>query len=210
MAAEFQLVAGHLALDFANTLDYRYDPDRLIDLLPSYERFLAFCRQSEVITAAQMRKLLGGLSEFDSQRVLKEVIEFREALYFLILSAVHGRRPDESHLRALNRIISDARAVDEVVWHKHGFVRSFRDVTERPDGPLRQVVQAAVVLITSSDIYSVRECSEKTADGCSWIEAGTTRDDGATCNSVAIAPKLSDSMLARATMFHRRGAPFSS
>jgi hypothetical protein len=39
MADDFQLVAGHLALDFANTLDYRYDPDRLIDLLPSYERF---------------------------------------------------------------------------------------------------------------------------------------------------------------------------
>jgi predicted RNA-binding Zn ribbon-like protein len=173
MAGEFQLVAGHLALDFANTLDYRYDPDRLIDLLPSYEHFLAFCRQSGVITAAQMRKLLGGLSEFDSQRVLKEVIEFREALYFLILSAVHGRRPDESHLRALNRILSDARAVDEVVWHKSGFVRSFRDVTERPDGPLRQVVHAAVVLITSSDIYNVRECSEET---CRWFFLDRSRN----------------------------------
>src|ERR1700691_1404028 len=130
MSGEFQLVARHLALDFANTLDYRYDPDRLIDLLPSYERFLAFCRQSGIITAAQMRKLLGGLSEFDSQRVLKEVIELREALYSLILSAVHGRSPDELHLRALNRFISEARAVDEVVWHERRFVRRSRDVTE--------------------------------------------------------------------------------
>ena len=173
MTDEFQLVAGHLALDFANTLDYRYDPDRLIDLLPSYERFLAFCRQSGVITAAQMRKLLGGLSEFDSQRVLKEVIEFREVLYFLIPSAVHGRRPDESHLRALNRILSGAPALDEVVWHKRGFVRSVRDVTERPDGPLRQIVNAAVVLITSSDIYNVRECSEKT---CRWLFLDRSRN----------------------------------
>jgi predicted RNA-binding Zn ribbon-like protein len=87
MADEFQLVAGHLALDFANTLDYRYDPDRLIDLLPSYERFLAFCRQSKVITAAQMRKLLGSLSGFDSQRVLDEVIEIRNPL---LLNSVCG------------------------------------------------------------------------------------------------------------------------
>ena len=79
-----------------NTLDYRYDPDRLIDLLPSYERFLAFCRQSGVITAAQMRKLQNGLSELDYQRILKTVIELREALYFLVVSAVHGRSPDES------------------------------------------------------------------------------------------------------------------
>jgi predicted RNA-binding Zn ribbon-like protein len=173
MADEFQLVAGHLALDFANTLDYRHDPDRLIDLLPSYESFLAFCRQSEVITAAQMRKLLDGLSEFDSQRVLKEIIELREALYFLILSAVHGRSPGEAPLRALNRFLSETPAVDEVVWHKRRFVRSSRDVTERPDGPLRQVVDAAVVLITSSDIRNIRECNEKT---CRWFFLDRSRN----------------------------------
>jgi predicted RNA-binding Zn ribbon-like protein len=173
MADEFQLVAGHLALDFANTLDYRYDPDRLIDLLPSYERFLVFSRQSKIITAAQMRKLLDGLSEIDSQRVLKEVIELREALYFLILSAVHGRIPGESHLRALNRFLSKARSVGEIGWHKRRFVRSFRDVTERPDGPLLQVIEAAVVLITSSDICNVRECSEKT---CRWLFLDRSRN----------------------------------
>jgi predicted RNA-binding Zn ribbon-like protein len=173
MAAEFQLVAGHLALDFANTLDYRYDPDRLIDLLPSYEHFLAFCRQSKVITAAQMRRLLDGASEFDSQRVLEEVIEFREALYFSILSAVHGKRPDESHLQALNKALSEARAFEEVVWHNRSFIRSSRDVTERPDGPLRQLVQAAVGLITSSDIDNVRECSEKT---CRWFFLDRSRN----------------------------------
>ena len=173
MADEFQLVAGHLALDFANTLDYRYDPDRLIDLLPNYERFLAFCRQSGVITAAQMRKLLDGQSESDSRRVLKEVIEFREALYFLILSAVQGRRAGGSHLRTLNRILSEVRALDEVVWHKRGFDRRSRDLTERPDGPLRQVVDAAVGLITSSDIEDVRECSEKT---CRWLFLDRSRN----------------------------------
>jgi predicted RNA-binding Zn ribbon-like protein len=173
MPDEFQLVAGHLALDFANTLDYRYDRDRLIDLLPTYERFLAFCRQSGIIQAAQMRKLLDGLSELASRRVLKEVIELREALYFLILSTVRGRSPDESDLRVLNRFLSEARAVDEVGWHQRRFVRSRRDVTERPDGPLRLVVDAAVVLITSSDIYNVRECSENT---CRWFFLDRSRN----------------------------------
>ena len=173
MADEFQLVAGHLALDFANTLDYRYDPDRLIDLLPSYERFLGFCGQSGIIRAAQMRKLLDGLGEVDSRRILKEVIELREVLYSLILSAVRGRSPHESDLRALNRFLSEVRAMDEVVWHKRSFVRSLRDVTERPDGPLRLVVDAAVVLITSSDIYNVRECSENT---CRWFFLDRSRN----------------------------------
>jgi predicted RNA-binding Zn ribbon-like protein len=173
MATDFQLVAGHLAVDFANTLDFRYDPDRLVDLLPTYECFLVFCRQTGVITAAQMRKLLREVSEFDSQRVLKDVIELREALYFLILSAVHRRSPDKSHLRSLNRFLSAARIVDEVVWHKRRFVPSSPEVTERPDGPLRQIVDAAVVLITSPDIDNVRECSEKT---CRWLFLDRSRN----------------------------------
>ena len=127
---------------------------------------LCFAVSQDVITAAQLSKLLDGLSALDSRRILKEVIELREALYNLILSAVHGRSPDESHLRALNRFLSEGRAVDEVVWHKRRFVRTSRAVMERPDGPLRQVVDAAVALITSSDIYNVRECSEKT---CRWL-----------------------------------------
>jgi predicted RNA-binding Zn ribbon-like protein len=173
MADDFQLVAGHLALDFANTLDHRYDPDRLIDLLPTYERFLVFCHQTEAISAAQMSKLLGGSSAFDSRRVLKQVIELRETLYFLILSAVHGRSPDDSHLQVLNRFLSGTRPVDEVAWHKCRFVRTSRDVTERPDAPLRQVVDAAIALITSSDIYNVRECSEKT---CRWLFLDRSRN----------------------------------
>jgi predicted RNA-binding Zn ribbon-like protein len=120
-----------------------------------------------------MRKLLDGLSESDSQRVFREVIEFREALYFLILSAVQRRRPDESHMRALNRILSEARASDEVVWHKRRFDRRSRDLTERPDGPLRQLVDAAVGLITSSDIDNVRECGEKT---CRWLFLDRSRN----------------------------------
>jgi predicted RNA-binding Zn ribbon-like protein len=120
-----------------------------------------------------MRKLLGSVSEFDSQLVLKVVIELREALYFLILSAVHSRSPDETHLRTLNRFLSEARTVEEVVSHKRRFVRSFPDVTGRPDGPLRHLVDAAVILITSSDIDNVRECGEKT---CRWLFLDRSRN----------------------------------
>jgi len=173
MADEFQLVAGHLALDFANTLDFRYAPDRRIDLLPSYERFLAFCRQSGAITAAQMRNLLDGLSDRDAQRILKQVVRLREALYFLILSAVQGRRPDESHLRTLNRFLSQTRTLEEVMWHKRRFVRASQDVAEQPDGPLRLVVNAAVILMTSSDVDNIRECTEKT---CRWFFLDRSRN----------------------------------
>jgi predicted RNA-binding Zn ribbon-like protein len=173
MAEDFQLVAGHWVLDFVNTLDYRYDPDRLIDLLLSYERFLAFCRQSGVITATQKRKLLNGLNESDSQRALKKVIQLREALYFLILSAVHGRPPDESYLRTFNRFLAEGHVADEVVWQGRRFSRRSRDVAERLGGPLRQVVDAAMGLVCSSDIEKVSECRDQS---CRWLFLDRSRN----------------------------------
>ena len=57
MSHPFQLVAGHVALDFANTLDFRFDPCRTVDLLPSYDRFVDFALQSGLITPAHAARL---------------------------------------------------------------------------------------------------------------------------------------------------------
>jgi predicted RNA-binding Zn ribbon-like protein len=166
MAEDFQLVSGHLALDFANTLDYRYDPDRLIDLIPTYQRFLAFCRQSGVITTAQMRTLLAGTSKADAHRTHQQVIEFREALYFLILSVVSGRRPDERYLRTFNSFLADARVPDRIEWQKNNLVRSYRGLAESPAGPLWLLLDAAATLLTSPDRHRIHECNEET---CRWL-----------------------------------------
>jgi predicted RNA-binding Zn ribbon-like protein len=173
MAEKFQLVASHVALDYANTLDYRYDPDRLVDLLPSYERFLAFCRQSGVVPASQTRTLLANTSESDARRALKQVIEFREAFYHLILSAVSGRSPEESHLETFNEFLADVRVPDRVAWHKRGFVRGYRDVAPTSGGPLRLIVDAAAALLTSSDLHHIHECGEKS---CRWLFLDRSRN----------------------------------
>lgn len=173
MAEEFQLVAGHVALDFANTLDYRHDPVRRIDLLPSYERFLAFCRQSQLITASQLRMLLASASESDARRTLNQVIEFREALYFLIHSAVSRRRPGDSYLRTLNGFLANARVPDRIGWQKNGFVRSYGGLVEAPAGPLWLVLDASAVLLTSPELHHVRECDEKT---CRWLFLDRSRN----------------------------------
>jgi predicted RNA-binding Zn ribbon-like protein len=173
MAEEFQLVAGHLALDFANTLDYRYDADRVTDLLPTYERFLEFCRQSRVITAPQLRSLLASASESDARGTLNQVIEFREALYFLILSAVSGRHPADSYLRILNSFLAAARVPDRIGWQRSGFVRDYGGLVSSPAGPLWLILDASAGLLTSPEIHHVRECSEKT---CRWLFLDRSRN----------------------------------
>ena len=173
MAEKFQLVAGHLALDFVNTLDYRYDPGRRIDLLLTYDRFLAFCRQSGVIKTSHPRMLLASSSNSEAQRTLNQVIEFREALYFLILAAVRGRRPIDSYLRTLNNLLADARVPHRIGRQKSGFVRNYDGVVESPAGPLWLVLEASTALLTSPDLHHVRECNEKT---CRWLFLDRSRN----------------------------------
>jgi predicted RNA-binding Zn ribbon-like protein len=162
----FQLVAGHLALDFANTLDFRYDPERLIDLLSSYGRLLAFFRQSGIITAQQARRLIANTSESAARRTLRRAIELRETVYFLFLSVLSGRRVQNVHLRALNRFLEHERVPETIAWQKRSLVRTYYDLAGTAGGPLWAVIDAAANLLTSPDCIRLRECSEKT---CRWL-----------------------------------------
>lgn len=173
MAEEFQLVAGHLALDFANTLDYRYDPERLIDLLPTYDRFLAFAVQNGILTGQQARKLLTDTSERAARRTLEEVIELREALYFLLQSVAIERPPAQSHLQTFNRFLSSGRVPEVILWQKPNFLRGYRDLAERPDGPLWPIIDAGVNLLISEDRHHIRECSEQS---CRWLFLDRSRN----------------------------------
>jgi predicted RNA-binding Zn ribbon-like protein len=166
MAKEFKLVAGHVALDFANTLDNRYDPGRLTELLPAYEDFLAFVRQAGILNAQQARKLLRETDERDAGRALERVIELREALYFLFRSVATGEPPERSNLRTLNRFLAGAQRAELIVWDKNGFARAPRDFAESPEAPLWPVVEAAATLLTSPEGEQVRECSART---CRWL-----------------------------------------
>jgi predicted RNA-binding Zn ribbon-like protein len=166
MAKDFQLVAGHLALDFANTLDYRCDPERLIELLPTYERFVAFAAQSGVITGEQARKFLVETNERDARRTLEQAIELRETLYALFRSVAAGEAPVRSWLRAFNRFLVDARVPEAIVWHKSDFIRGWRDLGETPHGLLWPIIDAAANLLTSPDRHHIRECREET---CRWL-----------------------------------------
>jgi predicted RNA-binding Zn ribbon-like protein len=166
MAEEFQLVAGNLALDFANTLDNRYDPDRLLELLPTYERFLAFARESGIITRQQVRKLLVETNECDATRTLGQIIELRETLNFLFRSVATGHPPNPACLQTLNRFFVAARVPEAIVWRKREFARACHDPSARPDGPLSPILDAAANLLTSPDRHHVRECSE---EACRWL-----------------------------------------
>jgi predicted RNA-binding Zn ribbon-like protein len=163
---DFHLVAGNLALDFANTLDNRYRPQQRVDLLLTYERFLRFAAQSEIITGRQVRKLLAETDPGDAGRRLERAIELRETLYFLFQSVATGKQPDPSRLRTFNRFLSGVQVPENVTWRRPNFIRVTGDLTGTSDGLLWPIIDAAANLLTSPDRDHVRECLEGT---CRWL-----------------------------------------
>jgi predicted RNA-binding Zn ribbon-like protein len=166
MSDSFQLVAGNVALDFVNTLDNRYDPGHRLELLPSYERFVAFARQSGILTPAQGRRLLRQNGVAQRQSALARVIDLREALHFLFRSAAANERPPQAALETLNRLLSEVQLPHSIEWRKGTFYWLPADLVATLLAPLAPILEAAVALLTSPDVTHVRECGTRT---CRWL-----------------------------------------
>jgi len=166
MKERFQLVGGNLALDFVNTLDYRYVPERLVNLLPNYETFLEFATQTGMISEHQGRRLLREISETEGRRALKRIIELREAMYSLFRSVALRQSPNRNCLKTFNRLLAETWVPDAVVWRKREFARQRGMPKRASNGLIPPILDAAVNLLTSADRRHIRECSD---EKCRWL-----------------------------------------
>jgi predicted RNA-binding Zn ribbon-like protein len=163
---EFQLVAGHRALDFANTLDNRYDPIRRVELLSSYQRFLDFAQQSGAVTPLQTRRLRGEVDPSGAEKALAQIVEAREAMHFVFLSVAAGEAPPRDSIDTLNRYLAEARAQQKLVWGQGRFEWRSPPPVQSLLSPLHPILLDAADLLASPDLRYVRECSAET---CRWL-----------------------------------------
>jgi len=170
----FQLVAGHIALDFANTLDWRFDPARRIDLLSSYEELLGFATQSAVLSTNQTQRLRATTSDRDARRVVRVAIALREVIDSLFRSIATGSSSSPvDQLKKLNQFLRDLTLPSSIGRRGSEFVLIAGDASARSDGPLWPIVDAAVGLLTSAERARVRECGEFS---CRWLFLDTTKN----------------------------------
>jgi predicted RNA-binding Zn ribbon-like protein len=166
MIVEFQLIAGHIALDFANTLDYRFDSARTIELIPSYERLVDFARQSRLITEPMSRRFKGLGNQRVSESVLKRAIQFRETVDPLFRSVIAKEPPKRNCLEKFNQFVRECRAHERFYWKSGEMVRGYGDVEHGPEDLLWLLIEPAASLLTSADFDHVRECHETS---CRWL-----------------------------------------
>ena len=157
MAAAFAHLAGSLSLDFVNTVDWRDDPARRIDLIPTGATLAAWAREAGFPDAAlacrrpaQHRRAIG----------------LRETLAALFGAATTGRQLPQSALATLTQWNQDAwrhRGLSgtrkATAWHWHAR-------TNGADRLFFTIALDAADLLLSAERSRLRVCE---GAGCGWF-----------------------------------------
>jgi predicted RNA-binding Zn ribbon-like protein len=164
----FRLVAGNLALDFVNT-DPGSSPES--EVLRGYDDLVAWGRHAGLLTEPEARRLLrrARRGPGEAREAFQRALRVRGYLYELFQAVAAGRPPPGRCVVALRGDEAEALARAELVAADGGFRWSWaRD--EDLARPLRQVVHAAVELLTAEPgrradhLRRVKRCG-----GCPWL-----------------------------------------
>jgi predicted RNA-binding Zn ribbon-like protein len=167
----FNLDAGRVCLDFANTLSSTSG-----EHLNSYADLVAFAAESGLLTPddGPWLRAEGERHRAAADGVLVRARRLREAIYAIFSSIAAGTPPEEHHVAQLNaelattlphaRVEADPSA-GEFRWTWSGL---------KLDAPLWGITRSAADVLTSrEDLRRVRECG---GVGCRWLFLDTSKN----------------------------------
>jgi predicted RNA-binding Zn ribbon-like protein len=173
--AELDLVAGHPALDFLNTVEGRLGPE-YDDVLRGPEDLEAWGVRAGLLTAdaGRGRGVAGARRAGGSRGARAELaaaLELREHLLSLLDARVAGHPADAADLRALARAVAAAHAAGALVQQQGGELRWSWDpgalATVR-----HTVATTASELLASPAAARIGRCD---GAGCGWYFLDTTK-----------------------------------
>ncbi len=170
----FELIGGHPALDFVNTVGGQ----RLVkprENLQRLEDLLAWGRQSGVLSEAEAKALAreARARPAKAQDALLRATVFRESLYRLLRALVEGRAAPAEELARLEAEVQRAQAARRLLCTPKGYGWSAPDPT-LADPVVPRLALAAADLLTGQQWKRMRLC--EAADGCGWLFLDQTRN----------------------------------
>ena len=173
-AANLDLIAGWVCLDFTNTLDGRRN-GRSHDYLNSYDDLMAWGHHAGLVTEDEARQLIEMAQRQPSQagQVFEQAIVLRETIYRIFIAIASGENPAAADLATLNEALSEALARLEIVSTPEGFAWDWPGDEPRLERLLWPLARSAGDLLTSAELKRVRECG---GDNCGWLFVDTSRN----------------------------------
>ena len=173
---QFDLSAGVLCLDFANTVSRRKPPQPDTDHINSYDDLVAFAEQSQALSpewAAELRLQARGYSR-EAQTALRRAISYRESLYHVFSAVLQGKAVPSGDLEQINDVAIYALTHRCLARTEDGFRWEWdRNTRNRLESILWPIAQSATELLTSSQLDAVRMCE---APDCAWLFLDQSRN----------------------------------
>jgi predicted RNA-binding Zn ribbon-like protein len=172
----FDISGGELCLDFANTIDNRYDIERRAERLLTYEDFASWCRQTGLVDERAHRELVNAAKAGpdEARAVLKIALALRDAIHEVFAAAAQDKAAPQPSLDTLNDVVRAALGHAEIVREGRVYRWTWeQDRRTRLEQPLWPIAKSAADLLTSDRLATVRLCA---AAGCGWLFLDTSRN----------------------------------
>ena len=190
---QFDLTGGHLALDFANTISRRDDPERRAEHLTTYADLVSFAIQDKILSRREAKEL-GSFAAKNlnaASRSFRKAIELREAIYATFAAAVRGKSVPPNELQVVDDCAQEALRQRHLTAGNKGFRWEWEtDGKNALDQIIWPIAQSAAELLTSAELNLVRWCE---ASDCDWLFLDHSRNrsrrwcDMASCGNRAKA-----------------------
>ena len=168
--AEFEFLAGHRALDFANTVHCHGFADPRDDLR-GWEDLLRWGRQAGFLSRKDLRLCLG---HADRSVQFDNALQLRETIFQLFSRIAAGKTIPPGLLSALNQEVR--RAWSKLVVAPSGansYALALTGAGDPVERMLDELTRGAIDLLTSGNLDRVRQCA---SDTCSWLFLDTSRN----------------------------------
>jgi predicted RNA-binding Zn ribbon-like protein len=169
------LLGGKLCLDFANTIDPRYGPQRR-EFLTCYSDLVDWARHVGVVSEHDARHLAAA-SRADpaaAGAIFERAIALRETIYRIFLAPARGGQPAQADLEMLLHTYAQALASARLVRRGAVFALDWMARVEALDRMLWPVAQSALELLGSRELERVRECPG--LGDCGWLFLDTSKN----------------------------------
>lgn len=169
--AQFEFIAGNVALDFVNTLDNRPNPERWHENLQSLDDLLRWAHGANIVRLSELAAART-VPDRQRRRLLAKALILREVICRIFTAVARSRPPDEKDLELLNRFVAEAMGSMRIARHGQHLCWEM-GAANMPQRVLAAVTRAAADLLTSPLADRVRECAAGT---CRWLFVDTSKN----------------------------------
>ncbi len=170
----YEADAGHLSLDFTNTLGLRTAADPH-EWLHNYANLVAWGEMVGAISEETGQLLLHEMARDPAreQEVLAQAIAFREAIFRIFSASAAGFSPETNDVNSLNAALSDALIHLQIIRNNDGYDWDWHDDATALNPMLWPVVRSAADLLTAPELSRVGECP---GEECGWLFLDMSRN----------------------------------